>query len=208
MTKHQNEVNILSKCAIKVNTPLSFTSNFLVALNETSSDKFADLFFGELKIHRSAPMYGCLLAFVASFDESWKRHQKMSKETGQWRSLSSFLRDYARVKAGMSNALKKGTKFGNKYSEETKDEKGKGGERREKGWLDNAVLIANSIDARLIQSSINNAKDLTSSIATIKQVVDAVFTESAGFSLIPESYRVSFCTLLAIIHINAGKVYE
>ena len=207
----QNEINILLKCAIQAKTPLSFAAKFLAKFDETSSDKFADLFFGEFKIDRDAPTYGCLLAFVASFDDSWKRHQTKSKETGQWHSLSTFLRDdYAAVRSGLTNALKDGTKFGKKYSEETKDEKEKDGKTagRKQEWLYKAVLVAKSIDAKLIQSNINNAKDLTSSVATIKQVVDAVFTESAGFSLIPESYRVSFCNLMAIIHINDGKGYE
>ena len=207
-----NEINILLKCAIQVKTPLPFPK-FTETFDKSSSSSFADLFFGEFKIDRSAPTHGCIFAFTASFDNSWNRFQENSKKTGKWRSLSSFLEaDYASVVAGMSNALTKTTKFGKRHEKEKSDATAAAAATIDTDckteWLPKARLVARSIDTKLIQSNINNAKDLTSSIATIKQVVDAVFTESAGFSLIPESYRVSFCTLLAIIHVNEGKDYE
>lgn len=212
ISTRQNEVNLLLKVAISSSTPLSFPK-FAETFDKSSSSSFADLFFGEFKIDRSAPIYGRLFAFVASFDKSWNRFQDNSKNTGKWRSLSSFLEaDYASVVSGMTNALVKTTKFGKRHEKEKSDATATAAATIDTNckqeWLPKAKLVAKSIDTKLIQSNINNAKDLTSSIATIKQVVDAVFNESAGFSLIPGSYRVSFCNLLAIIHVNEGKDYE
>lgn len=227
VTEQQNNVKTVSFVAMNSRPSMDFSA-FMSTFNEESSITFIDMFFSKYDGDNSK--FGCLLAFVASFTVSWKKHQANSKKSKKWLPLLTFLESYASAVAGLSDALKSGD-MGKKYKKVTEVEKkvfeadqkrleatqAENNAKREsfdtdrkKQWCDKAKAVSRDIGAKLTEAKIDETRDFHSALAIIEPVVTEVFNkgETPGFHLVPQSYRQSFSCLLAIMHITAGTDYE
>lgn len=207
--KLNGDTRTLASYVVCLSNPLSF-AQFTALFDEESSTSFVDAFFDNY--NGGASKYGCLFAFTASFNSAWKcQFQKKRKAGGDFTAVD-FMNSYSARVDGMTDSLSSGRAMFEKFKKVTNYKKNGSvpNINTHKGeWKNQAEAVSKEISVKLTNDNIDHADDFASALAICKRVVDQVFNKrvAQGFNLVPKSYRDSFATLIATIHITNGTEF-